>query len=132
VQDKGWGGVERRQFKRAPLSFIITFHIYEPTRVRIMAGGEQYYGMMMDISEHGIAIKTKCDIPVKTSILIRMVLVNLSVRNPSKQLQESEAMGQVRNNVLIDNKLRRLGIQFVRIKEKDRAIIRNFVSKATK
>jgi len=130
VKQKQWGGPERRRSSRAPLNFIITFRIYEPMRLRITAGGEQYYGMMLDISEYGLAIKTKCDIPVRTCILIRMVLVDLSVRDKNRQLKESEAMGQVRNNILIDKKMRRLGIQFVRIRERDKTIIRKFVKKA--
>lgn len=124
-----WNGAERRRSRRVSLNFIITFRIYEPMEIRITVGNEQYYGMMMDISEHGMAIKTKCDIPVKTCILIRMVLVDLSIRDKNKQLKESEAMGQVCNNILLDKKLRRLGIQFIRIKDKDKEIIKKFVKR---
>ena len=43
---KEWSGQERRKYKRTPLQFIITFNIYEPRRVRILAGDQEYYGMI--------------------------------------------------------------------------------------
>ena len=129
---KAWSGRERRRHKRAPLQFIITFNIYEPTRVRILAGEQEYYGMMLDISENGMAIKAKCTIGVSTFLTIRMVLVDLSMREKSEQLKETEALGQVCNSMLLGKGLYRLGINFVRINKEDKRIIARFVRQASR
>ena len=81
---------------------------------------------MLDLSETGMAILTKFNIPVATVLLLKFTLINFSADDDNR-LRTIEMSAEVRNNISQEKGEHRLGIVFTKISKKDKQAITDFV-----
>jgi c-di-GMP-binding flagellar brake protein YcgR len=123
-------GFEKRRFKRQKAKFIITYKLDNAVQMHMLIGSREVDALMVDLSEVGIAVLTKYDIPVSTNFLIKFTLINLHAHK-EERVKSIEATGKVRYKVLTQDNVYRLGISFTRLSEEDRRAIANFVKKVS-
>ena len=121
---------ERRKSKRLKATFILTYQVDKPLSLRIIMGWDrEVVGLMLDLSEEGMAVSTDCDIPVSTIIAMKFTLINLAL-DGEERTKSMKITGEVKSNILLDKNEHRLGIHFIRIGQKDKDAITNFVKVA--
>ena len=125
--DKAHKGSERRKHRRLKVSFIIIYQINKPAHVLMLIGGREIDALMLDLSEVGMAILTNYSVPIKTSLLIKFTFINVDAVLEDERVRSMEITGEVRNSSPEGRDEYRLGISFIKIAEKDKAAIANFV-----
>ena len=123
---------ERRKHPRTQVSFTITYKVYNNPEVIMLVGGHEVKALMLDLSIAGMAIETEYNVPVATVIFISFTLINLHVEDEEKRSQKIDVVGIVRNNILLDARDWRLGIEFTKIAEEDKTAIDEFIHMALK
>lgn len=98
----------------------------------MLVGGHEVKALMLDLSIAGMAIETEYNVPVATVIFISFTLINLHVEDEEKRSQKIDVVGIVRNNILLDARDWRLGIEFTKIAEEDKTAIDEFIHMALK
>lgn len=118
----------KRHFGRVRVSLTVFFRINKPLTVQMVIGGKLIEATMVDLSEAGMAILTKHNIPTSSEMLIRFTLFR-SDEQDIGFYGPVEIVGEVQyNNRLSENEYR-LGVVFVKIDEKDKVEIKDFVKK---
>jgi c-di-GMP-binding flagellar brake protein YcgR len=126
---KNYGGAERRQFKRLPVSFTVFYQISLPIEVRIKFGDQEVVALAADISEGGMAVTTYCEIPPVAIISVKFVIFNDKFPLVDKKSRTVTTQAEVRYNRAVEpNKEYRMGIQFLHMSDDDRRFIRSFIS----
>ena len=118
--------IEKRKFARAKAEFILSYRINKSVEMHMWVGSEEVSAVMLDLSETGMAILTKFNIPVATVLLLKFTLINFSA-DEDNRLRTIEMSAQVRNNIPQDEGEHRLGIVFTKISKKDKQAITDFV-----
>jgi len=127
----GYGGIERRRFKRLSVKFSVAYLVQRPTEVAMRVGNQKIEADMLDLSEEGMAIKTAYNIPLGTSLLIHFILV-YAYESYENIVQEMEIEGSIVNRAELPGHFFKLGIHFAKIKPEDRKVIYDFVRSSTK
>jgi c-di-GMP-binding flagellar brake protein YcgR len=127
----GYGGQERRRFKRLKVEFYVTYLVQGPLEVAMRVGDRKIEATMLDLSEEGMAIKTTYDIPLGTSLLIDFNLV-YAYEAYENIMQDMEIEGSIVNRAELPGSSFRLGIHFAKIKPEDRKVIIDFVKSSSK
>jgi c-di-GMP-binding flagellar brake protein YcgR len=123
-----YGGPERRSSERIEVKFIVTYQVHRPMQVRMWIGNKEINALMLDLSERGMAILTKHEMPPSSILAIKFTLINLQAKN-EQQIRSMEIMGKVLYSYLADNE-HRLGISFMRLAEEDKSAITRFIKAA--
>jgi len=123
-----YNGPERRKSSRIEVKFVVTYQVDKPIEVRMWVGNKEVNALMLDLSEQGMAILTKHEIPIMSSLAIKFTLINLGV-DKDQQMRSMEMIGEVRYSYKEDSE-HRLGIFFTRISQEDKQAIVNFVGMA--
>jgi c-di-GMP-binding flagellar brake protein YcgR len=123
---EGFGGAERRRFKRLKVDFSVTYLVRQPPEVLMRVGGKEIETVMLDLSEEGMAIKTGTDIPLETDLAMSFMLV-YAYKTYENVMQDMKIEGRVVNRVKLGNNEFRLGIHFTKISDHDRNMIADFV-----
>ena len=109
--------------------FIVIYKVNSPVEVYVWIGKKEINAMMLDLSEHGMAILTKYDLPVSSILFTKFTLINLYA-DRDERVRSMQITGEVRHNILSENKEHRLGISFTQITKEDKYAIANFVKTA--
>ncbi len=117
---------DRRKFRRVRMNLTIIYRVDEPLSTRLAVGGKEIEASMVDLSEGGICMLTNCNLPISAVILIRFTLFKVD-RQDVSFYGPVEISGEVRYNAQLSDSEYRLGISFVKIKEKDKLEIKKFV-----
>lgn len=125
-----YNGAERRKFKRVNVNFTAVFRIDKPIYVRMLVGNREVEGVLLDLSEGGVCILARFDIPAATVLLIKFVLIDVHSFG-EKRIAKMDVVGEVRYNMLFGKDEHRLGICFTQISEKDKKTIAEFVETRT-
>jgi len=126
-----YDGFEKRRYERVKASFIVVCQVdSQLQKTTMFITGKEIDGLMLDLSEGGMAISVDYDIPVSTRLLINFTLITIG-SSEDDRVKHVKAAGEVRNNILLKDKEHRIGVLFTQISEKDRIAIINFV-KTTK
>ena len=127
-------GADRRRFQRLRLHMNVSFRIEAPVYARVWFGEQEMDADMVDISEQGMGILTRQDIPVLTTLRLRFSLYKL---NPQGEVDFSaplEVSGEVRSNnsdyCSDSREEHRLGICFVRRENDSSSRIADFMRAA--
>jgi len=96
----------------------------------MLIGEQEVVATMLDLSESGMAIVTAYDIPKEAVVLIKFTLYRIDKDAKVKVYGPMEITGEVRYNILLEDKTHRLGIYFTKIDQKDRVEIAGFVQHA--
>ncbi|MGD9014999.1 MAG: PilZ domain-containing protein [Candidatus Omnitrophota bacterium] len=123
-----YNGPERRKSARIGVKFVVTYQVDRPIDVRMWVGNKQINALMLDLSEQGMAILTKYEIPVSSSLAIKFTLINLGAEK-DRQMHSMEIIGEVRYSYREKNE-HHLGITFTRISQEDKTAIVSFVQMA--
>ena len=97
---------------------------------RIAIGDMDIQAQMIDLSQVGLAIATKYNIPAGTLLSIRFDLAKMNEKGTASFYQAIKVAGDVRSNIKLSKDEYRLGICFLKIDDKDKAMIEEFVSMA--
>jgi len=130
VQENSYAHTERRKSPRLRLRLAVVYQINKPLSVRMQVGDKEILSTALDLSEGGISITTNYNIPLQTELLIKFTLFKVDEDSRVSFYGPMEIIGEVRSNTPIEKNAHRLGICFVKIDEKDRAEIVNFVKVA--
>jgi hypothetical protein len=120
-------GSERRKSQRFKINIAVTFEVNKPLRVRVWIGDEEVEANILDLSESGLAILTRYNIPVATRLTIGFMLYRTEKIYNFKLYKTIEVKGEVRSNILLNGNEHRLGIYFTQIDDEDKYEIANFV-----
>jgi c-di-GMP-binding flagellar brake protein YcgR len=82
--------------------------------------------LMLDLSDLGMAIVTKDNLPVGAKLLLKFNLMNLKLSG-EERLRRLEIKGEVASNVMFPDTSHRIGICFNKVSEEDKAAIGEFV-----
>jgi c-di-GMP-binding flagellar brake protein YcgR len=109
-------GADRRKFRRYKLTLNAFYRIDAPIYVRMWYGDQEFEAYTMDISEGGIGLLTNLDIPVSSTLIIKITLFKLDRDGKVVYFSPGELVGEVRSKAEQDDKKNyRLSISFVHI-----------------
>ena len=118
---------DRRRFQRLDLSINVLYRVDQPLEVRMKIGDKEIEATTINLSKGGMAFLTDYDIPVWSSLLIKFTLSRMDKEGKVSLYGPMEISGEVRSSIPLENKVRRLGICFIRIERKDSQEIINFL-----
>ena len=121
-----YAGSERRKFRRAEASFIITYKINYPLSIRLLYKDKAMDALAFDLSEGGMAVSTGHEIPAGTQVTIHFVLLNESAVNVNDRLRSLQISAQISYCTRSAEKEFRLGVVFGGISADERLFIAGF------
>jgi c-di-GMP-binding flagellar brake protein YcgR len=125
--DNPYSGPERRKSERVDAAFTLTYSIEKPLILRVQVGWEDDIdALMLNLSELGMAIVTKHDIPSATELYMNFIIIDLRSEG-EKRIHHMEIVGLVVSNSVCPDGSHRLGIRFDKISDEDKQAIRDFV-----
>lgn len=120
--------MENRKSRRIQVSFYLKYCVEGTCECDVKVGKEGQRATVVNISEGGLAILTERPIPEMTKLDMEFHLAL-----EEKEMSSVAAVGQVCYNfVLMDQTHYQTGIEFIMIKEKDRALIGDFIRARSK
>ena len=122
---------EHRERNRINVRFTVTCELYNSPRVIMVVGGKSLYALMIDLSESGMAIETKYNLPQKSVLFMKFTLINHYIDDDNR-FRTMDMVGEVRNSIPFEEKEYRIGISFTQIAEDDKKAIGEFVKSAIK
>ena len=123
----GLGGEDRRTFKRAAASFILSFSVKAPSEVSAQYAGRELDAIAQDIGEGGIGLLTNGVIPVGARLSMKFKIFNEPEYMDDKSHRAFELEGDVRSSLITEETDYRLGVEFVSVSEDERRFLTNFV-----
>ncbi len=120
---------ERREFKRLKVNITIVYRVNKPSHIRVLIGEEEVEAVTLDLSQGGMSILTKYDIPVFAVLSIEFMIYNIDEFNKFRFYKSIKVIGEVRSNIPGENNDYRIGIVFTKIDPEDKLEIANFVRK---
>lgn len=127
-------GQNRRKSERIDVAFTLVYSVEKPYALRISLGlVEDVDALMMNLSDLGMAIITKHDLPLDTRLYIKFNIIDLRLA-ADERWRHMEITGSVVSNVNLPveaNQLasHRIGICFINISSADKMAISNFVKR---
>ena len=118
---------DRRRFQRLELNITVYYQIKEPLNIKVMFGDKEIEAMMLNISAGGMGMLTKFNIPARSTLLIKITLAKMDKQGKVSFYGPMEVVGEVKYNVLEEDKQYRLGIRFIKVERQDQVEITNFV-----
>ena len=120
---------ERRRSERVDVGFTLVYSVENPYSLRISLGvAEDIDAIMLNLSELGMAIITKHDLPAGTELYIKFNLIDLRLSGEERR-RHMEMTAQTVSNILVPKLSHRIGIRFDRISDEDKECIKNFVKR---
>ena len=121
-----YDGPERRRHHRQRAHFITNYRITQPPEVIMNIGQDSFEAVMLDLSEGGMAIVTRHNIPEKTTMSLEWTLINPHAVEDDR-IRKFEVIGEVRDCDQLEEDEFRLGITFVGIGDGDQKAIAEFI-----
>ncbi|MBN3040367.1 MAG: PilZ domain-containing protein [Candidatus Omnitrophica bacterium] len=123
-------GQDRRKFDRVKANFIVVYKVNRPIEVTIKINQREISALMLDLSEGGMALITKFDIPSFSFLIMNFTLMNTTALKEEDRIRTMDLEGDVRYNLTAPNSEHRLGIRFTKISQQDKEAIYKFVKSA--
>jgi len=86
---------ERRKYKRVKQGYVLMYKMASGVKTRALPAEAAYNGMMLDLSEDGMAFLTHQKIPLSVSITNKFILVNEVMTQQDNRFRPVEAEGKV-------------------------------------
>jgi c-di-GMP-binding flagellar brake protein YcgR len=118
---------ERRKYQRISVRFTVSCQLYNSPKVVMIVGGKSLYALMIDLSEGGMAIETKYNLPQGSTLLMKFTLINYLCSDEDSRFRTMQIEGEVKNNSRFEDKEYRIGIEFTKIDEDDKTAIADCV-----
>ena len=120
-------GLNRRRSERKNVAYTFTYSIEEPYDLRVKIGiADDRDVLMLNLSDLGMAIITKDDLPVGAKLLLEFNLMNLNLKG-EERFKHIKVSGEVMSNIILPNADHRIVICFTKISEEDKIAIGEFV-----
>ena len=124
---------EKRTHKRIHVRFTVSCEIYNSPKVLMVVGDKSLYALMIDLSERGMAIETKYNLPVKSILFMKFTLINTFIDdNDDNRFRTMDMVGEVRNSIPFEQNEYRVGIAFTQIAEDDKSAVGEFIKSTIK
>lgn len=123
-----YSGNDRRRFQRLRLNLTVVYRVDEPMTVRMMIGDQEIEATTLDVSEGGMALLTKYNIPVGTNLVIKFTLFRVEKDGKVNFYGPMIISGEVRSNVIAENNEHRLGICFITVEMRDKSELTSFLA----
>ena len=126
-------GQNRRGSERLDVAFTLVYSVEKPFSLRISLGlNEQIDALMVNLSDSGMAIITKHDIPLGIGLSMRFNIIDLRLDGDARW-KKMEITAEVVSNVILPDSgqvvSHRIGMRFINISSKDKIVIRDFVKR---
>ena len=127
-------GKNRRQSERVDVAFTLVYSVENPYSLRISLGvNDAIDALMVDLSDLGMAIITRFDIPIGTGLGIKFNIIDLRLSGEARW-RKMEITGEVVSNVRLPDEGRweshRIGMRFINISNEDKIAISDFVKRS--
>ena len=117
----------RRRSERQDVAFTLTYGVKKPYALRVSLGlSDDIYALMRDLSDSGVAMTTKFELPKGTQLQIKFNFINLFLSGQERS-RRMEIAGEVVSCVDLGKGSYRVGICFNQISDVDKEAIRNFI-----
>lgn len=118
---------DRRRFQRLSINLSVFYRIDSPLYMRFIFGDKEIEATTVDISKGGMAFLTKCNIPVWSVLVIKLILFRMDRQGLVSFNDPVEVIGEVKSCVPSENKEYRLGICFRQVRKDYESEIAQFV-----
>jgi len=119
----------RRGSERLDTTFTLTYQIERPLALRVQLGySDDIDALMSNLSDSGMAIITKHNLPVGTQLYIKCNIIDLHLEG-EERLSNLEIIGETLSNVALSALSHKIGIRFIKISDADKAAISSFVKR---
>ncbi len=126
---KDWTGVgDRRKFYRLRAALFVCFSLRDEFYIPRLAQGEEIEARTFDISQGGMAIATRYNIPAKARLDIKCLLLGVNKQGVVSFSRPLELNGEVRYNTPINGSEYRLGICFRQLSQEDKKQVDDYIS----
>lgn len=123
-------GKNRRNAQRQDAAFTLSYGIEKPYALRVSLGlTDDLDAIMADLSDSGVAMITKYDLPKGAQLRIRFNFMNLFLTGQDRS-RRMEITGEVVSRAQLSGTDYRVGIRFNQISEADQVAIRNFIKRS--
>ncbi|UCD15801.1 MAG: PilZ domain-containing protein [Candidatus Omnitrophota bacterium] len=117
--------LNKRKFERVKARFVVSCNMDRSLEMHMWVGNREIDALMLDLSQEGMAILAKYDIPKATVLSIKFTLINVNA--DEDRVRSMEIVGRVRYSISSEKKEYKLGISFIRISKRNKEAIANFV-----
>jgi len=122
-------GQNHRKSERLDTSFTLIYQVEKPLALRIQLGfTNDIDALMLNLSDLGMAIITKHDLPAGIQLRIKFNIIDLHLQG-DERWRHIEITGETVSNVSLPDSSHRIGIRFDKISGADRLAISNFVKR---
>jgi c-di-GMP-binding flagellar brake protein YcgR len=111
MQVNRWDCHDRRKYQRLRLSVSVRYQVTDPVYARRYFGEREFDAETLDISQGGMALLTRYDIPPRCVLSIRFRLMRMNREGVVDVSEPFEVAGEVRSNNDCEHQ-HRLGISF--------------------
>ncbi|MFH1191463.1 MAG: PilZ domain-containing protein [Candidatus Omnitrophota bacterium] len=117
----------RRKSERLDTAFTLIYQVEKPLSLRIQLGyTNDIDALMLNLSDLGMAIITKHDLPIGIQLSIKFNIIDLRLQG-DERWRHMEITGQTVSNLSLADSSHKIGIRFDRISSADKLAISNFV-----
>ena len=126
-------GKNRRRSERVDVAFTLVYNVEKPYSLRITLGlVDDIDALMINLSDLGMAIMTRHDIPLTTQLYIKFNIIDLHLKG-DERWRHMEISAEVVSNVIFPddshNISHRIGVRFINISNEDKVAISDFVKR---
>ena len=122
-------GQNRRKSERLDTAFTLIYKVEKPLALRIQLGyANDIDALMLNLSDLGMAIITKHDLPAETQLNIKFNMIDLHLQG-DERWRHMEITGETVSNISQPDASHRIGIRFERISSADKLAISDFVKR---
>jgi c-di-GMP-binding flagellar brake protein YcgR len=119
----------RRKYERVDVAFTLLYNVEKPYSLRVSLGVvEDIDALMVNLSELGMALKTKHNLPLGTELYIKFNIIDMRLAGDERR-KHMEITGEVVSNVALSDLSHRIGIRFLNISSENKTAISDFVKR---
>ncbi len=120
---------ERRRAERVKVNITVAYQIEKPISIKMLVGEEEVEATIVDISEGGLAILTKHDLPLATLLAVEFMLIRTERETSFKYYESVKIKGEVKSSIILGEDKYRLGVSFKGLDEESKFKISAFITK---
>lgn len=122
--DHQYSGKERRKFKRMKQQHVLMYQIAASAGTRTSSGNKTFNGIMLDLSEDGMAFLTRHKVSKSALVSNKFILINDLMTQQIDRFRPIEAEGRVCYYLSGQRGMFRVGLRFTRLSGDDRGFIK--------
>ena len=111
MYNSNWG-TDRRRFQRLGVNLSVAYEVYSPEHIRQMLGDKEVEAAALDLGGGGMAVLTKHNIPVRSTLLIKFHFFKSDPNGLVSFSEPIDIVGEVRSAIAYPRSEYRLGIAF--------------------